>query len=298
MRVRISNSDKLFYAIVMTMMSVILFVTLYPLYYVVIASISDPNRVALGQVILLPKSVTFEGYRKVFNNLDIWIGYRNTIFYTVAGTLINLAVTLSAAYALSNRALIGARFVNLFMLFTMFFSGGLIPTYLMIKSFNMLDTVWVMLLPGAASAYNIFVARTFFRSGSFTELEDAARIDGCSVFGTFFKIILPLSTALIAVMVLFYGIGHWNSYFNAMIYLSNRNRFSLQVFLREILVLNQMNDANTITAEQAELLSLQARIAELVKYVIIIVATLPVMIIYPFLQKYFVRGVMLGSIKG
>ena len=279
-------------------MSILLLITVYPLYYVVIASVSDPNFVALGQVIFLPKGITFEGYRRVFNNLDIWIGYRNTIFYTVTATCVNLAVTLSAAYSLANRQLIGRKTITYLMLFTMFFSGGLIPTYLLIQSLGMIDSIWVMIVPGAASVYFIFISRTFFSSGTFTELEDAARIDGCSVLGTFLRIIIPLSTALIAVMTLFYGIGHWNSYFSAMIYLSDRNKFPLQVFLREILVLNQMSDANTITTEQAELLALQARTAELVKYVIMIVATLPVMIIYPFLQKYFVRGVMLGSIKG
>jgi putative aldouronate transport system permease protein len=292
------KKDNIFNTIILIMMTILLFITIYPLYYVIIASFSDPNNVALGQVILFPKGITFEGYRKVFNNLDIWLGYRNTIFYTTAGTVINLSVTLAAAYSLANRRLIGRKAVSFLMLFTMFFSGGLIPTYLLIKSLNMLDTIWVMLIPGAASAYNIFISRTFFTTGMFTELEDAAKIDGCSVFGTFIKIVIPLSSALIAVMALFYGIGHWNSYFNAMIYLSDRGKFPLQVFLREILVLNQMSDANTITAEQAELLSLQARTAELVKYVIIIVATLPVMIIYPFLQKYFVKGVMLGSVKG
>ena len=276
----------------------LLLITIYPLYYVIIASVSDPNLVAIGKVIFLPKGISFEGYQKVFNNLDIWIGYRNTVFYTVVGTMINIAVTLSAAYSLAHKALIGRKPLSYMLLFAMYFSGGLIPTYLLIKNLGMLDTIWVMLIPGAASVYNVLVARTFMSSGTFVELEDAARIDGCSVIGTFLKIIIPLSTALIAVMTLFYGIGHWNSYFNAMIYLANRNLFPLQVFLREILVLSQMSDANTLTTEQVELLAVQARIAELVKYVIIIVATLPVMIIYPFLQKYFVRGVMLGSIKG
>ena len=292
------NRDAVFMTVIHVSLILLLLVTVYPLYYVIIASISDPNLVAIGKVIFLPKGISFEGYTKVFNDLDIWIGYRNTIFYTVTGTAINIAVTLSAAYSLSHKPLIGRKLISYMLLFAMYFSGGLIPTYLLIKNLGMLDTIWVMLIPGAASVYNVLVARTFMSSGMFTELEDAARIDGCSVVGTFLKIIIPLSTALIAVMTLFYGIGHWNSYFNAMIYLSNRNLFPLQVFLREILVLSQMSDANTLTTEQVELLAVQARIAELVKYVIIIVATLPVMIIYPFLQKYFVRGVMLGSIKG
>ena len=293
-----TGSDKIFITSIYIALSILLIITIYPLYYVVIASFSDPNLVALGKVILLPKGITFEGYYKVFNNLDIWIGYRNTVFYTIVGTMINLTVTLSAAYSLSHKPLIGRKLISFMLLFAMYFSGGLIPTFLLIKSLGMLDTIWVMLIPGAASVYNILVARAFMSRGIFVELEDAARIDGCSIIGTFVRIIIPLSTALIAVLTLFYGIGHWNSYFQAMIYLSDRNKFPLQLFLREILVLSQMNDSNTITAEQAELMALQARIAELVKYVIIIVATLPVMIIYPFLQKYFVRGVMLGSIKG
>ena len=294
-----SKEDKIIDTIIYILMAIVLIITLYPLYFVVIASISEPNLVNTGRVILYPKGITFDGYKKVFNNTEIWIGYRNTIFYTVAGTLINLVVTIPAAYALANKRTYGKGFFSILILVTMFFSGGMIPTYILVGNLHMMNTIWALLLTGAASAYNVIVARTYFSTSIPPELEEAATIDGCNTFTTFFKIVLPLSAQIIAVIALFYGVGHWNSYFNAMIYLSDRNKFPLQVFLREILIVNQMmSTSNTFSTEEAMAMADQARAAELVKYVILIVATLPVMFIYPFLQKYFVKGVMVGSVKG
>ncbi len=276
----------------------VLIVTVYPLYFVVIASVSEPHLVSTGAVFFIPKGITFEGYQKVLKDAEIWIGYRNTIFYTVLGTVLNLMITLPAAYALSRRQLAGRKMFTMIILFTMFFSGGMIPTYILVKGLHLTDTVWALLLPCAASAYNIVVARTYFENSIPKELEEAATIDGCSDFKVFFKIVLPLSAPIVAVMTLFYGISHWNSYFDGMIYLSDRSLFPLQVILREILSVAQTAASQTMSAEDAITMAEQARIADLVKYVIMIVATAPVMLIYPFVQKYFVKGVMIGSVKG
>ncbi len=276
----------------------ILIVTVYPLYFVVIASISEPHLVSTGQVFFTPKGITMEGYQKVLNDAEIWTGYRNTIFYTVFGTVLNLVVTLPAAYALSCKKLAGRKFFTMLVLFTMFFSGGMIPTYILVQGLHLTDTIWALILPCAASAYNIVVARTYFENSIPGELEEAAAIDGCSNFQLFFSIILPLSAPIVAVMTLFYGISHWNSYFDGMIYLSDRELYPLQVILREILSVAQTAASQTMSAEDAVTMAEQARIADLVKYVIMIVATAPVMLIYPFVQKYFVKGIMIGSVKG
>jgi putative aldouronate transport system permease protein len=247
---------------------------------------------------LFPKNITFEGYRRVFQNKELWIGYRNTIFYTLAGTAINLFITLPCAYALSRRDLAGRKAIMLLLVFTMLFNGGLIPTYLMIKSLGMLNTIWAMLLPSAASVWNIIVTRTYFQSTIPRELEEAAAIDGCSTFRMFLSVVLPLSAPIIAVMALFYGVGHWNAYFNALIYLSNRNLFPLQLFLREILIQNEMADSMMTSGGDLALVAQQAKIADIIKYAVMIVASLPVLAVYPFLQRYFVKGMMVGSLKG
>ena len=214
-------------------------IVLYPLIYIISASISDPQAVNSGEMWLFPKGVTFEGYKTILQNDSIWRGYLNTIYYTALGTTINLVVTLPAAYALSRPDFYGHKTFTSFMLVTMFVSGGLIPSYLLVKNLHMLNTVWALVLPGAVSVYNIVVTRTFFQTTIPREMEEAAIIDGCSDFKLFFKIILPLSTPIIAVMALFYGVGHWNSYFSALIYLSDKSMYPLQMVLREILVLRR-----------------------------------------------------------
>lgn len=278
----------------------ILLIVLYPLYFVVIASFSDPNYVNTGQVIFWPKGFNLDGYRRVMKTEEIWSGFKNSVIYTVFGTILNVAMTLTSAYALSKKRLVGRGFFQFMIVFTMFFGGGMIPTYLLMKNLNLLNTPWIMIIPGAVSAYNLIVTKTFFINSIPDELEEAARIDGASDFRIFFKIVMPLSTPIIAVITLFYGIGHWNSYFDGMIYLSDRELLPLQVILKEILTSTQTaaNQSGALSTEQLKLAAEQQKIAEMVKYVSMIVATVPVLIVYPFIQKYFKKGVMVGSLKG
>lgn len=272
----------------------------YPLVYIISASISDPKLVGSGEMWLWPKGITFEGYKRVFENESIWIGYGNTILYTVVGTLINLFVTLPAAYALSRKDFVGRNFFMGMFMVTMFFGGGLVPTYLLVKELGMINTMWALVIPSAASIWNIIVSRTFFQSSIPRELQEAAQIDGCTNMRLFIKIILPLSMPIIAVMGLFYGVGNWNSYFSALIYLNDADKYPLQLVLRQILVLQEMSaqGGGSMDASSAAALNNKAEIAALVKYAVIIVATVPIIAIYPFLQRYFVQGVMIGSVKG
>ncbi|MBM7569321.1 carbohydrate ABC transporter permease [Paenibacillus sacheonensis] len=298
--VKESGRDKIFLICNYIYVFLAFLIVFYPLVYMVSASISDPKLVGSGEMWLWPRGITFDGYRRVFENTNIWVGYKNTIVYTVIGTLINLAVTLPAAYALSRKDFVGRNlFMGLFMV-TMFFGGGLVPTYLLIKKLHLINTIGAIVLPSAASIWNIIVARTFFQSTLPRELQEAAQIDGCTNMRLFLKIILPLSMPIIAVMALFYGVGNWNSYFSAMIYLNEQSKYPLQLVLRQILVLQEMaaQGGGAMDASTASALNSKAEIAALVKYAVIIVATVPVIAIYPFLQRYFVQGVMIGSVKG
>ena len=294
-----TRGDKLFLVGVYALLGVALILVAYPLIYILSASISNPNVVASGEMWLFPKELTFEGYKRVFEDAAIWRGYLNTIIYTLAGTAVNLAVTLPAAYAMSRKDMAGRNlFMGIFMV-TMFFSGGLVPTYLVVKSLGLIDSMWALILPAATSVWILIVCRTFFQSSIPKELQEAAEIDGCSDFRLFFRIVLPLSTALIAVMALFFGVGHWNNYFSAMIYLNDQAKYPLQLVLRQILVLQQMSaQSGALDAGMASSLNNKAEVAALVKYAVIIVATLPVIAVYPFLQRYFVQVVMIGSVKG
>ncbi|MFB8372492.1 carbohydrate ABC transporter permease [Paenibacillus taichungensis] len=298
--VKESRSDKVFLWCNYIYLTIALVIVLYPLLYIISASISDPKFVSSGEMWLLPKGITFEGYARVFENTNIWIGYKNTIIYTVVGTLVNLMVTLPAAYALSRSDFVGRGFFMAMFMVTMFFSGGLVPSYLLVKDLGMVNSIWALILPGAASIWNIIVCRTFFQSTIPKELQEAAHIDGCTNTRLFIRIVLPLSMPIIAVMALFYGVGHWNSYFSAMIYLNDSSKYPLQLFLRQILVLQEMaaQGGGAIDTSSATAMNSKAEIAALVKYAVIIVSTLPVIAIYPFLQRYFVQGVMIGSVKG
>ena len=298
--VKDTRADKIFLVFVYFFLAIALLIVLYPLIYIVSASISNPHLVNSGEMWLLPKGVTFEGYRTLLGNSSIWRGYLNTIYYTVLGTSINLLVTLPCAYALSRDDFYGRRAFTNFMLVTMFLSGGLIPSYLLIRSLGMLNTVWALVIPGAVSVYNVVVTRTFFQTTIPREIEEAAIVDGCSDFRLFMQIVLPLSTPIIAVMALFYGVGHWNSFFSALIYLSDKSMYPLQMILREILILQDMssNTVSNVTSEMASMLYSKQQLAEVIKYGVMIVSSLPVIIVYPFLQKYFVKGMMVGSIKG
>ncbi len=277
---------------------IVLVLTLYPLVYVLSASFSDPVSVTTGKVTLLPVQPTLDGYATIFQYGPIWLGYRNTLFYTIVGTLINMAVTLPCAYALSRRDFVGRNVLSIFFAFTMFFSGGLIPTYLVVKQLKMLNTVWALLLPTAMSVWNMIIARTYFQNSIPAGLEEAATIDGCSNLKLFFQIILPLSQPIIAVLILYYAVGHWNEYFNALIYLNDQNIYPLQLILRNILLLDQMFDMMDSDPEARQEMMRLLQMKESMKFGIIVLSTLPVMVLYPFLQKFFVKGVMIGAIKG
>ncbi|WP_129724786.1 carbohydrate ABC transporter permease [Xylanivirga thermophila] len=294
-----TKGDKIFNVINYIILTIILLITFYPLLFVVIASISNPDMINSGQVVLLPKDISFDGYKRIFQDPRILSGYKNTIIYTVFGTLLNLAVTIPAAYALSRKDLVGRNIITIIFMITMFFSGGLIPTFLLMKRLHLLNTRWAILILGATSMWNIVITRTFFENNIPGELQEAAEIDGCSDFKIFFSIILPLSSPIIAVMTLFFGVAHWNNYFKALIYLSDKKLFPLQIILREILVKSEF-DAQMllIGSHDTGTLMDELRAAEQIKYALIIIATLPVMLAYPFVQKYFVKGVMVGAIKG
>lgn len=290
-----SLMDRIFIISVYCLLIIVMLLVLYPLYFVLIASFSSPQLVLSGDIWLWPKGISWRGYEKLFQNREIMQGYGNTILYTVSGTAINLALTVAAAFPLSRRNFMGRHWISGFMVFTMFFSGGLIPTYLLIKQLGLLNTFWVMVLPGAVSVWNIMLMRTFFQSGLPFELQEAAAIDGCSNLRILLRIVLPLSAPILAVMVLFYSVGHWNAYFNALIYLSDRDKYPLQLILREILIQGETKDMVDVSEGS---LSNSMLDVESIKYAIAIVANLPILILYPFLQKYFNKGVMVGAIKG
>ncbi len=292
------GKEDTFFDIIVAIIAIIaLIVTLYPLYFIVIASISDPNAVLLGDVILLPKGINFVGYKYIFEEQKIWLGYRNTIFYTVVGTLFGVTVTLLAGYALSRKDLIGRNVIMKIMVFTMFFNGGLIPTYMVVSSLNLVNNPLVLIILGSVWVYNIIITRTFFQSTLPEEMREAAFIDGCGNLRFFISIAIPLSKAIVAVISLFYAVGHWNSYFNALIYITKKELHPLQLILRELLIQGQSLVTNMDSSEMESLIE-RERIAQAIKYGVIIVSTLPVIIAYPLLQKYFVKGVMIGSIKG
>jgi len=300
--IRETKFDKIYLTFVYIFLVGALLITLYPLIYIVSASFSNPQYVNSGQMWLWPMGFTTEGYSIILGNTFIWQGYMNTIYYTLLGTSINLAVTIPVAYALSRPDFWGKSYFMTFLIIPMFISGGLIPTFLLVNNLGMFNTVWALVIPGATSLFHIVVTRTFFQSTIPREMEEAAIIDGASDFYLFVKIILPLSLPIIAVMALFFGVGHWNSWFSALIYLNERARWPLQMVLREILVqqnLNTMPDAAMgIDATQAELILLRQQMAQVIRYGVMIVSTLPVILVYPFLQRYFVKGVMIGSLKG
>ncbi|HLR11302.1 MAG TPA: carbohydrate ABC transporter permease [Sporosarcina sp.] len=291
---RETKADRLFTILNYVFLSIVALLVLYPLLFVVSASFSNPQYVISGEMWLWPKEFTVDAYEKVFKNKEIINGFINTVKYTVAGTALNVVMTILAAYPLSRKDFKGRGFFMAFIVFTMFFSGGLIPTYLLIRDLGMLNTFWVMIIPNAVAVWNIIIMRTFFQ-GIPTELEESAKIDGSGNFRILWSIVLPLSFPVIAVMVLFYSVGHWNSYFQALIYLQDEKRFPLQLILRQILIQGQADDMVKGTSESF----LQQQLSvEGLKYAVLIVANLPMLMLYPFLQKYFVKGVMIGSLKG
>lgn len=291
-----SRGDKVFNTINFILLTLFFLMVLYPLYFVVIASFSDPNYVSTGQIIFFPKGVNIDGYIRVFQEKRVMTGYRNTIFYTVCGTLFNLFLTLPCAYALSKKDLVGRGVLMGIFLFTMYFGGGMIPTYLLVKDLGLLNSWIVLIITSGMSCYNMIIARTFFQTGVPHELEEAAEIDGCTRARLFIRIVLPLSKALIGVLALYYGIAHWNSWFSGMIYLEGRDKAPLQLVLRDILIQNEQVALDDVTG--TDMMDLRIKLASLMKYCLIVVSSVPVLVIYPFLQKYFNQGVMLGSVKG
>lgn len=290
-----SFGDRLFNLINYTLLTLLTLIVLYPLVFVLSASISNPEHVLRGDMWLIPKGFNLDAYAKIFQNKDILLGYSNTVLYTVIGTALNVVMTICAAYPLSRRDLAGRGLVTGLIVFTMFFGGGLIPTYLLIKNLNMLDTLWVMIIPNAVSVWNIIIMRTFFQQSIPGELQESAMIDGCTHIQTLLRIVLPLSMPIIAVMVLFYAVGHWNSYFNALIYLTTKEKFPLQLILREILIQSDSGEFVKLTSESAVRMKMSV---EGLKYAVLVVANLPMLMLYPFLQRYFVKGIMIGALKG
>jgi putative aldouronate transport system permease protein len=290
-----SLGDRWFDFANLSILSLVLVLVLYPLVYVVSASLSNPTLVLQGEVWLWPKELSLEAYKRVFENADIMIGYRNTILYTVVGTCVNIAMTTAGAYPLSRRDFYGRNAIMAFFVFTMFFSGGIIPTYLVVKSLGIINTFWVMILPGAVSVFNLIIMRTFFQNTIPLELQESAFMDGSTNTRILVSIVLPLSMPIIAVLILYYAVGHWNAFFNALIYLSDRKQYPLQLFLREILIQNQMEE---MMSGDTQSMVEQQNLAEGLKYAIIVVSSLPVLILYPALQKYFEKGIMIGAIKG
>lgn len=293
-KVKKSKEDKIFDFILYGIAAILIVVALYPMYFIVIASISNPNLVSNGEILFLPKGINFKAYEQLASYSQLWTGYKNTILYVIFGTIFTLVVNIPAAYALSRRKLYGRKALTIFYLIPMFFTGGLIPTYLAVQQFHLLDTFWVMVLPFSVVTYYIIVGRTFFANSIPEELWEAAQLDGCGYMGFLFRIVLPLSKAVIAVIALWAAVGQWNSYFNALIYLRDPELQPLQIILRNILISNQTISSMTTGAAAAE----AKQMADLIKYAVIVVSSAPIMCLYPFVQKHFNQGVMLGSLKG
>ncbi len=289
-------ADRAFRYVSLLFLLIVMALLTYPLIFVINASFTDPLQLYSSPLLLYPKGFNLGSYRITFANSDIWIGYRNSLIYTFLGTIVNIVMTILGAYPLSRKDFVGRNVLTFFYSFTMFFSGGLIPYYLVVSGLGLVDNLWTMIIPGAVSVYNMIIMRTFFSTNIPTELEEAAKIDGCSNFRLLLSVVLPLSTPILAVLSLYYGVDHWNGYFHAMIFLNNRGRYPLQLFLREILIQNQMSDMLQIATDEKYAQRMMDQLG--LKYVVIVVSTLPIFIIYPFLQKFFNKGVLVGALKG
>ncbi|MDF2671427.1 MAG: sugar transporter permease [Paenibacillus sp.] len=289
--VRKNATEKTVDVLILLFMLFIIFITLYPFVYVFSMSISDPKNVINNSVWLFPKGFSVEAYRKVFDNPDVWRAYYNTLFYTIVGTAVNVTMTMLAAYPLSRKTFFLRNQIMVLIVITMFFSGGLIPTFLLIKNIGLYDTRWALILPAAVGAYFIIIARTFLQSLP-ESLMESARIDGANDLYILYKIVVPLSMPIIAVLSLFYAVGHWNSYFSAMLYLSDPKLHPMSLYLVKILI----QDSDTMVKEMAQDIN-RTMYSIQIKYALIIVTVLPILFVYPFLQKYFVKGVLIGSLK-
>ena len=289
------RSDVVFVAVLYTVLALFFIIELYPMLYVVSASFSAPQAVTSGEMVLWPVRPSLDGYRYILQYGEIWSGYANTLFYTVVGTLLNLAVTLPAAYAVSRRDMKGAAGLMLFYMFTMYFSGGLVPSYILVNSLHLTNTRWAMIIPSAMSTYNMIICRTYMTNSIPDEMYEAAQIDGCTPWKYFLSIVTPLCKPILAVLTLYYGVAKWNDYYTAMIYLRDDTLMPLTIVMKEILIQNKID--MTQIGNASNLAKLQG-MSELLKYSTIVVASVPVMLLYPLVQKHLVKGVMIGAVKG
>ena len=290
-----TGCDLVFYGVSALVIGILTLTVLYIIVYILSASFSSPAALAAGKVVLWPVDFSVDGYKAVFNYSKVWIGYRNTIFYVIVGTAINVSMTLLCAYPMAQKDLYGGKAIMAYFTFTMIFNGGMIPTYILVKNLGIMNTVWSLLIPGAMTVYNMIIARTFIRTNIPGELRDAARIDGCDDFHFFFEVVLPLSKAIIAVLTLWYAVGRWNSYMDAFLYLRDNKLYPLQIFLKDVLVSGEFSAEDMMDPETA--IALQ-NMKLLLKYSLIVVSVVPLFFFYPFVQKYFVKGVTIGSVKG
>lgn len=288
-----SKGDRRFNIFVYVVMVIMALIILYPLWFVVIASVSSPDAILNGEVWLIPDIIDFSGYKKIFADSQIWVGYRNTIIYTFFGTLLNIVLTIPAGFALSRKELPYRKLIMWFFIITMFFGGGLIPYYILIDTLGLIDNPLVLIIPQGISVWNMFMVKAYYESNIPNELMEAAEIDGAGHFRRFWSIIIPISKPIIAVMVLFYAVGRWNSYFDAMIFIHSENLYPLQIILRNILIVND-GVSGGITGED---IYERMKLANQIKYGIIIVSSLPILMVYPFIQKYFDDGFLVGSFK-
>lgn len=292
-KIKESAGDRIFLTTVYIVLFLVVIAVLYPLIYIISSSISSPAAVTSGRVWLWPVDISFEGFRVLFKTPEIMTGYANSIFYTTAGTIISVLLTIMIAYPLSRRSFFGRNALMMIITFTMIFSGGLIPTYMVVRELHLIDTRWALLIPNAVWVWQVIIARTFFQTSIPDELSEAADIDGCSDIRYIFSVVLPLAKPIIAVLSLMYAVGQWNAYFDALIYLKSQSLYPLQLILRSILILG----SGTGNMDAGEMVK-QQQMAELMKYSLIVVASLPVLVIYPFVQRYFVQGMLIGSVKG
>ncbi len=292
---KMTGCDLVFYGVSALVIGILTLTVLYIIVYILSASFSSPAALAAGKVVLWPVDFSVDGYKAVFNYSKVWIGYRNTIFYVIVGTAINVSMTLLCAYPMAQKDLYGGKAIMAYFTFTMIFNGGMIPTYILVKNLGIMNTVWSLLIPGAMTVYNMIIARTFIQTNIPGELRDAARIDGCDDFHFFFEVVLPLSKAIIAVLTLWYAVGHWNSYMDAFLYLRDNKLYPLQIFLKDVLVSGEFSAEDMMDPETA--IALQ-NMKLLLKYSLIVVSVVPLFFFYPFVQKYFVKGVTIGSVKG
>ncbi len=294
-RIRESRQDRIFNAVNYTFLGLCFLAVVYPLVFILSSSFSNPEAVMAGRVWLWPVRPSIEGYKLAFQSREIWMGYANSLFYTAAGTGLNVILTVLLAYPLSRKDLVGRNVLMFLVSFTMLFSGGIIPTFLLVRSIGILNTRWAMILPNAIAAWNVIITRTYFQASIPSELLEASQIDGSSNTRFVYSVVIPLSGPIVAVIALFYAVMHWNAFFNALIYLRDSRMYPLQIILRAILLENQIDYQIVTNLEREEA---RQMMAELLKYSLIVVATLPMMLVYPFVQRYFVRGVLIGALKG